>query len=64
MKEKISDLQNHIFGYQGLLFQERLSLIEPIEKKVLNAVKKVARKRKLAIVFDRSSSLLMIYSDS
>lgn len=64
IKEKeIKEFQKKIFGYEGLIFYKRQELIQPIQEKVYTAVKKVAEKQNLQIVFDKSSDLVMIYTN-
>lgn len=64
IKEKeIKEFQKKIFGYEGLIFYKRQELIKPIQEKVYTAVKKVAEKQNLQIVFDKSSDLVMIYTN-
>ena len=55
--------QNKTFGYEGLLFTKRQELIEPIQNKIFKAVEKVAKQKKLQILFDKSANLVMVYSD-
>lgn len=62
-KEKqIKEFQRKIFGFNGLIFLKRQELIEPIQDKVYEAVKKVAKAYKLQIVFDKAGDLTMIYA--
>jgi outer membrane protein len=63
-KEKdLRDFQNKAFGYEGLLFLKRQELIKPLQDKIAEACEKVARKKKLAFLFDKSGDLVMIYTD-
>ncbi len=62
-EKELQALENHVFGYKGLLFRKRLELMRLVEKRVYNAVRRVARNNRLAIMFDKSAGLLMIYSD-
>ena len=38
-------------------------MIKPVQDKVFEAVEKVAKAHKLAIMFDKSADLVMIYTD-
>ncbi len=60
---EIKTFQKKIFGFEGLIFLKRQELIKPIQQKIYDAVKKVAQRERLQIVFDKSSSLTMIYSN-
>jgi len=63
-KEKnLRDLQKNYFGYKGLLYLKRQELVKPAQEKLFTAVEKVARLNKLAIIFDKSGELVMIYTD-
>lgn len=63
-KEKEArELQRKYFGPEGELFKKRSELIKPIQDQVYNAVQEVARRRRLDIMFDKSSGLIMLYTD-
>ena len=59
---EIKELQRKIFGFDGLIFLIRQELIQPIQDKVVEAVKKMAKKHKLQFIFDKSSDLSIIYA--
>lgn len=59
---EIKAQQRKIFGFDGLIFLKRQELIQPIQDKVFEAVKKVSKKYKLQFVFDKSSDLSIIYA--
>jgi len=64
-KEKeAKDLQKQRFGTDGDLFKKRMELVKPIQDKVYNAVKAVAEKSGLAIIFDKASDMMMLYASS
>lgn len=50
------------FGPEGELIQQRLTLIKPIQNRVLNIVRQIAKERKYDFIFDKSSDLIMLYS--
>lgn len=60
---KARNLQQQYFGPEGELFKKRQELIKPIQDQVYNAVQTVAKKRKYDIVFDKSSGLIMLYTN-
>ncbi len=63
-KEKdVKDLQKQRFGYEGDLFKKKQELIKPIQDKVYNAVKKLATDQSYAVIFDKSSDLIMLFAN-
>lgn len=63
-KEKAAkEQQKKVFGFEGLLFLKREELLKPVQEKVYTAVEKVCKKAKLAIMFDKSGDLVMLYTD-
>lgn len=63
-KEKQArELQQKYFGPEGELFKKRKELVKPIQDQVYNAVKEIATRRKLDFVFDKSSDLIMLYTN-
>jgi outer membrane protein len=60
---ELKEYQKKVFGYGGLFFLKKQELIKPVQDKVWDAVDKVAKKNSLAIVFDKSGELVMIYTD-
>lgn len=62
-EEEMKEYQKKVFGFKGLLFLKQQELIKPVQDKVWDAVDKVAKQNNLAIVFDKASELVMIYTD-
>ena len=63
-KEKdVKDLQKQRFGYEGDLFKKKQELVKPIQDKIYNAIKKMATDQSYAVVFDKSSDLIMLYAN-
>jgi outer membrane protein len=63
-KEKdVKDLQKQRFGVDGDLFKKKLELVKPVQDKIYNAVKKLATDGSYAIIFDKSSDLIMLYTN-
>jgi outer membrane protein len=60
---ELKEYQKKVFGFGGLFFLKKQELIKPIQDKVWDAVDKVAKQNNLAIVFDKSGELVMIYTD-
>ena len=64
-KEKeVKDFQKEKFGYQGDLFKKKQELVKPIQDKIYNAIKKYAEDYSYAFIFDKSSDLIMLYSNA
>lgn len=64
-KEKdAKELQKSKFGVDGELFKKRQEMVKPIQDKVYNAVKTLAEKQALNVIFDKSSDLTMLYSNA
>ena len=60
---ELKEYQRKTFGYDGLLFLKRQELIKPLQDKVYEAVEDVAKKKRVQIIFDKSSEVVMIYTD-
>ena len=58
------NLQQKYFGPEGQLFSKRQELITPIQDKIQNAIKELAKANKYQIVFDSSSDLIMLHKDN
>ncbi|QNN40683.1 OmpH family outer membrane protein [Pedobacter roseus] len=65
-KEKqAKEFQRSKFGPDGDLFQSRTKLIKPIQDKVAEAIKQIAKSKYLDFIFDKSSeATMMIYASS
>jgi len=59
----LKKLQAAYFGTNGDLYFLRQQLVKPIQDLVFNAVQDIATKRKYDFVLDKSSSLVMLYSN-
>lgn len=57
------DAQNKAFGFEGLYFLKKQELVKPLQDKIFDAVEKVCKKKKLAIMFDKAGDLVMIYTN-
>lgn len=60
----LKQLQATYFGVNGDLYFLRQQLVKPIQDLVFNAVQDIAKKRKYDFVLDKSSSLIMLYTNS
>lgn len=59
---EIVDLQEKRFGSKGDMIIQRSKLIQPVQDQVLTVVKQIAEEKKYDFIFDRSSSVTMLYS--
>jgi outer membrane protein len=63
-KEKeVKEFQKQKFGYEGELFKKKQELVKPIQDKIYNAVKKIATDQGYAVIFDKTSDLIMLYAN-
>lgn len=62
-EQDIKAYQNKQFGYEGQLFKKRQELTKPVQDKVFEAVEKVAKKKQLAVLFDKSGDVTMLYTN-
>ena len=63
-QNEVKKYQNDKFGYEGELFKKRQELIKPIQDRVFDAVQKIAKQNRLDIVFDKSGSMTMLFSNA
>jgi len=63
MENTLKEYQKKVFGYEGLFFLKKKELIKPVQDQVFEAVQKVCKENRLAIMFDKSGELVMIYTD-
>ena len=62
-QEGLRRLESLYFGPNGDMYNLRKQLIKPIQDQVYNAVQNIAGKKKYDFVFDKSSELVMLYSN-
>lgn len=62
-ESELKDYQKKVFGFGGLYFLKKQELIKPLQDKVFDAVEKVCKANRLAILFDKSGELVMVYTD-
>lgn len=56
-------LESLYFGPKGDLFQVRKQLVKPIQDQVYNAIQSIAKRKKYDFVFDKTSDLVMLFSN-
>ncbi len=57
-------LQKQRFGKEGDLYKKRQELIKPIQDKIYNAIEELATEGAYGIIFDKSASLTMLYTNA
>lgn len=60
---ELKDFQKKVFGFGGLFFLKKQELIKPLQDKIFDAVEKVAKSNRLAMVFDKAGELVIVYTD-
>ena len=62
-KEKeASELKKKYFGPEGELYKKRISLVEPIQEEIYNAVKGIAQSKGFQLILDRASDTGIIFA--
>ena len=61
---ELKKLEDSYFGTEGDLFFLRQQLVQPIQDMVYNAIQDIAVKRKYDFILDKSSDLIMLYSNN
>jgi len=62
-QEELRRLESLYFGPNGDMFLVRKQLVKPIQDQVYNEVQKIVKAKKYDFVFDKSSELIMLYSN-
>ena len=57
-----TQLRYTYFGPEGELYKKRQTLLKPVQDDIYNAIKKLAQKRGLQAIFDRSSSGSIVFA--
>jgi outer membrane protein len=63
-EREVKDLQMKRFGADGDLFKKQSELIKPIQDKVYNAIMELAESKGIGMVFDKSGTTTVIYSQA
>ena len=61
LEQEAQKYQESIFGTDGELMKKRLELIQPIQKKVFDAIKQYAEKKGYDMIIDISQNATMLY---
>lgn len=62
--QELKRLQQAYFGPTGDLFQMRKQFVKPVQDQVYNAIQDIATKKRYDFVLDKSSDLILLYSNS
>lgn len=62
-QDALRKLESLYFGPDGDMYILRKKLIQPVQDQVYNAVQNIASRKKYDFVFDKSSELVMLYSN-
>jgi len=62
-QQELRRLESLYFGPNGDMFLLRKQLVKPVQDQVYNAVQSIASRRNYDFVFDKSSELVMLYSN-
>lgn len=63
-EQELRRLQQAYFGPTGDLFQMRKQLAKPVQDQVYNAIQDIAGNKRYDFVLDKSSDLILLYSNS
>ncbi|WP_369047898.1 OmpH family outer membrane protein [Tenacibaculum sp. UWU-22] len=62
-QQELRKLEMQYFGPQGNMYNLRKQLVQPVQDQVYNAIQDIAARKKYDFVFDKSSDLVMLYSN-
>ena len=62
-EEELSEYQQKRFGPRGDLIIQKQQLIQPIQDQIFNAIKELAKSKNYDFIFDKSTDIVMLYSD-
>lgn len=62
-QEELRRLESLYFGPKGDMFLLRKQLVKPIQDQVFNSIEGIVKKKKYDFVFDKSSDLVMLYTN-
>ncbi|ACF14254.1 outer membrane chaperone Skp (OmpH) [Chloroherpeton thalassium ATCC 35110] len=62
-EQEIAAYQNQKFGVSGEYFKKQTELMKPIQTRIFNAMKMLARDENYDFVFDKSGEILLLYTN-
>ena len=60
----LTNMQAGYFGPTGDLYALRQQMVKPVQDQIYNAIQEIAVQKKYDIIFDKSSDLIMLYSNN
>lgn len=60
-EQEATEFQESLFGSEGELMKKRLELIQPIQKKVFDAIEKYAKEQGYDMIIDVAQNATMLY---
>jgi len=62
-QEELRRLESLYFGPKGDMYLIRKQLVKPVQDQIYNAIQSIAARKRYDFVFDKSSDLVMLYSN-
>lgn len=62
-EKELRDLQKKRFGFEGDLFKKRVELMEPLQRKISEAIVRLAKANGYDLVLDKSEGKTIIFAD-
>ena len=62
-EEELSEYQQKRFGPRGDLIIQKQQLVQPIQDQIFNAIRELAKSKNYDFIFDKSTDIVMLYSD-
>ena len=62
-EQELNEYQQKRFGTRGDLILQKQQLIQPIQDQIFNAIKVIAKSKNYDFIFDKSSDIVMLYSN-
>jgi outer membrane protein len=64
LEEKTKAFREEKFGYHGELFRLQEEKIKPIQKKVIEAAEKAAKRKRMNIIFDKAGNTTWLFTNA
>lgn len=62
-EQELNEYQQKRFGTRGDLILQKQQLTQPIQDQIFNAIKEIAKSKNYDFIFDKSSDIVMLYSN-
>jgi len=63
-RQELRKLQSAYFGPTGDMYQMRKQFVKPVQDQVFDSIQDIAERKRYDFIFDKSSDLIMLYSNS